>query len=110
MNDGDWNVIWALIRGGWPFSQLADPVTEAAWRVGLEDLSPTDLTDAVKAEVRLADRLPSVAAIRQAAGEISRDRRRATPKLETPMSPIPEEFQGDWQTVSQTLAKRREAQ
>jgi hypothetical protein len=84
------------------------PVTEAAWRVGLEDLSPEDLTDAAKAVMRLADRLPTVAALRQAAGEIARDRRRSTPKLEAPMGPIPEDYAGDWQTVSQTLAKRRE--
>ena len=110
MNSGEWKSNWALIRGSWPFAQLADPVVEKAWRAGLDDLEPKDLADAIRTELRNSERLPSIAAIRKSANEAARDRRLATEaahlKLDAPMAEIPEEFRGGWGTVAQTLAKR----
>jgi len=110
MTRAEWGVIWTQIRGGWPFSQLADPVVESTWREALDDLRPEDVSDAVKAEIRGSERLPSIAAIRKATNEAARDRRLAQEsehlKLASAMAEIPEEFRGGWQTVAQTLAKK----
>jgi hypothetical protein len=110
MTDGQWDVIWTQIRGGWPFAQLADSVVEGTWREALDDLQPEDVVDAVKVELRNSERLPSIAAIRKATNEAARDRRLAQDaahlKLDAPMAEIPAEFRGGWETVAQTLAKR----
>jgi len=109
VNSAEWKSNWALIRGSWPLAALADPVVEKAWRAGLSDLEPKDLADAIRAEMRGSERLPSVAAIRKAANEAARDRRLVQEgehmKLDAPIAPIPEEFRGGWHTVKQTLAE-----
>ena len=109
MTRAEWGVIWTQIRGGWPFSQLADPVVESTWREALDDLRPEDVSDAIRAEMRGSERLPSIAAIRKAASQAARDRRLAQEgehlKLDAAMAEIPEEFRGGWHTVKQTLAE-----